>query len=332
MALPSSGSISMSQVNVEIGRSSTATIALNESAVRSLFGVASGAISLSQGYGKANAWAATITSNQTNLNLRTWALANGWNGSSAATVTVNSGVYIYSTNTGNAGLTINGSWAGGITLINNGNIIGMGGNGGYADCWGGKGPGADGGPAISLGVNVTITNNSYISGGGGGGGGTSSDYAYDLFGAGGGGAGGGTGGVGCDGYTGANAAGGAGGAPGGTGGNGVSSWCGVGSGGGGGRILPGTGGGSLQGGGAGGGGGGSNCWYSASNGASGGSGNNPGGNARPSSAAGGGGGGWGASGGTSWSYQSGGAGGKAVALNGYSVTWTATGTRWGAIS
>jgi hypothetical protein len=54
MALPSSGVISMSDVNVELGLSSSATISLNDAAVRSLFGIASGTISLSDGYGKSN--------------------------------------------------------------------------------------------------------------------------------------------------------------------------------------------------------------------------------------------------------------------------------------
>ena len=40
MPLPSSGAISLSQVNVELGRTSTATISMNETAVRNLFGVA----------------------------------------------------------------------------------------------------------------------------------------------------------------------------------------------------------------------------------------------------------------------------------------------------
>ena len=52
MTLPASGTISMSQVSVELGRSSTATTSLGETAVRTLAGVSSGAIAMSNLYGK----------------------------------------------------------------------------------------------------------------------------------------------------------------------------------------------------------------------------------------------------------------------------------------
>jgi len=54
MVLPT-GTISMSQVNTELGRASTASINLNEAAVRSLAGVPSGAISMNDLRGKGSA-------------------------------------------------------------------------------------------------------------------------------------------------------------------------------------------------------------------------------------------------------------------------------------
>lgn len=51
MALQSSGTISLNDVNVELGNSGTATINMGSSDVRGLFGVASGTISMSDGYG-----------------------------------------------------------------------------------------------------------------------------------------------------------------------------------------------------------------------------------------------------------------------------------------
>ena len=66
MALPGSGStISLSQVNTELGRGSTATIDMNDSALRSLFGKAGSGttISMSDGWGKS-----AITISLTTLN------------------------------------------------------------------------------------------------------------------------------------------------------------------------------------------------------------------------------------------------------------------------
>jgi hypothetical protein len=54
MALPASGSISLSAVNTELALSSTAQITMNDAAVRSLFGKSSGAIAMSDGYGKSS--------------------------------------------------------------------------------------------------------------------------------------------------------------------------------------------------------------------------------------------------------------------------------------
>ena len=54
MALPNNTTISLNQVNTELGLSATANISLNQAAVRTLAGVASGTISMSNLWGKSN--------------------------------------------------------------------------------------------------------------------------------------------------------------------------------------------------------------------------------------------------------------------------------------
>lgn len=55
MTLPASpNTISLNQVNTELGRTATATLSMNDSGLRTLFGVASGQISMSQGWGKSS--------------------------------------------------------------------------------------------------------------------------------------------------------------------------------------------------------------------------------------------------------------------------------------
>ena len=208
MALPSSGAISLSQVNVELGNAPTVSIDMNSAAVRGLFGVASGAISMSDGYGKSSQFAFSITSTQTNANLRTLAVNAGWDQSTAVVATIDSGVRMTSSSVGTPGLTINGAWPGGIELVNNGTIVGRGGNGGAGGSGGtanqgtydpkNGSPGSAGGLALTISVPVSIRNNGTIAGGGGGGGGgggystnvgTPKDANWRKYGGGGGGGG-----------------------------------------------------------------------------------------------------------------------------------------------
>lgn len=197
MALPSSGQISFGDINVELGLSATAQISMNDTAVRTLFGIGAGAINMSNGHGKSNAFAFTISSNQTNANLATLGTAAGWDGTTKLVATVASGVYISSNSTGTPALTVSGSFPGGVELINNGTIVGRGGDGGRGATWsytiGSAGTAAGG--ALSVSSAITITNNGTIAGGGGGGGGgaggdwyvSSTDQYGGVFAGGGGG-------------------------------------------------------------------------------------------------------------------------------------------------
>ena len=263
-----------------------------------------------------------FSANTTQTTITTSSLSGYIAGKTDLTITVNSGIYLYSTSTATPALTITGAATGDtITLVNNGYIMGMG--GASTDVGAGMifNPGFPGGSAISLGYSIVLTNNSYIGGGGGGG------ANVGNYGSGGGGAGGGKGGNG-----GINA-GGAGGGPGSPGGNGTVS-----AGGGGGRIMPGVGGaGGTPGSGGGAGGGGGGTSYQTAGGSA--------GIAAVDLVVGGvtdrastGGGGWGAKGGLAQQTArgggtaQGGAGGNAITLNGYTVTYITTGTVYGAVA
>lgn len=173
MTLPASpNAISLSQVNTELGLTATATISMNDAAVRTLFGKASGAISMSDGHGKANQFALTISTNQTNANLRTLAINAGWNQVSNLIVTISSGVIVSSNNTGIAALTVAGAFPNGVTLVNNGIIVGKGGNGAYFSQGSGGGliQAQAGGVGLAVSSAISIQNAGTIGGGGGGGG------------------------------------------------------------------------------------------------------------------------------------------------------------------
>ena len=277
----------------------------------------SGAISFSNFYNAVNRVTSTIayTTNQQQITVNPTTSLGYVAGITDVVIQVNSGVYVWSDSTSVPALTINGGLSAGdtLTLVNNGFIMGKGGTGGRASLT----AGTSGGPAMSILTSLRITNNSFIGGGGGGG----------TFG-GGGGAGGGDGGIS---FTEDFNTRGRGGSPGNSGTN-----AGAFSGGGGGRIMPGVGGPPSSGGGIGGGaGGGAGGGGGVGTGGSGGSAGNPG-NQGSGNSRGGGGGGWGAAGGPGFYFNFGippvGSGGRAINLNGNSITWLTNGTVYGAVA
>lgn len=359
-AISLGGSIAGQSVNLELGVSATATITMNQTSVRTLTGTTAGTALVipTNFYGKSSSVTAsyTFTTSTVNASLNISSLSGYVAGSTNVTVTVNSGVYLWANSTSNYGLNLTGGTTGDtLTLVNNGFIMGQGGTGdGATNSNGNFLRGTAGGSALNIPINTTITNTSGYIGGGGGGGGGANQSVYSQGGSGGGGAGGGYGGG--AGVNNANyALGGTGGAINASGGGGdtslyycnccCSNYAAYQSGGGGGRVMPGSGGGggnynvsnSYGGGGGGGGGGASlycNSCFGSSTGGTGGSAGNAGSVGSVASynlPAGGGGGGYGASGGngvqgSSWNpyytTQTGLAGGKAINLNGKTVTWT----------
>lgn len=300
MALQSSGAISLNDIHVEAGGSSGTQASINDSDIRGLIDKSSGAtMSFNEWYGSGT-FRHTISSNTQELSLTSTYFTNlGWSGIAEIELTIASGIYIWSNSTSTAGLTISSSLSNkSLTIINNGYIIGKGGNGGAI-----ASAGSSGGPAISnsaSGVSITNASGAYIAGGGGGGGGRTQTGTNSA--GGGGGAGGGSGSAGLGGSVSFDA--GANGRAGGYGGgyyNGTTYAAQ-----GGGWDLPGTGG-------------------SSTGLSSGGSGGNAGQDSTGSNISGGG-GGWGASGGAGSSH-SGGSGGAAI--SGTSITVTNNGTIYG---
>jgi hypothetical protein len=216
MTLQAAGSISFSQINVEFGRSPTATISLgmlyrNGGIVGAGIPTAptAGSISLGHFYGGANAFSynPVLSGNNTNFNLKAGAIAAGWDGTIplTAVVTLADGAIVGSSSSGSYAFDTGASFPVGTSLsliIGTGSyIVGAGGVGSLA---GNIASGGSGGPALRAQQAITIVNNGTIGGGGGAGGygggayysqsvtneyGTQSQTTYSGGGGGGGGAG-----------------------------------------------------------------------------------------------------------------------------------------------
>tara|TARA_R100001510_G_scaffold56552_1_gene62355 strand:- start:2538 stop:3515 length:978 start_codon:yes stop_codon:yes gene_type:complete len=323
MALPSSGSLSLNQIHIEAGGSSGTLCSLNDADIRGIINKSANTLNAFSEYRGQSAETLLTSAGNINGQPQRKEISVSSFISSGETFRIPSNMWVWSDNTSVAALTIDIP----CTVINDGKIIGKGGNGG----WGFASPlnGSAGGPAINVtssGVTITNSSGAYIAGGGGGGG-SYSDYSNpsDAHAGGGGGAGGGVGGRGRinqgfwqQGQGGALNAEGTDGGNGGNANNPVDNGGGAGGaggghqygGGGGGRILPGVGGGGGN---------------SAGDGGSAGNAGVSGGPYVYSVA--GGGGGWGAAGGTGGARFAGGAGGAAI--QGTSRTLNNSGTIYG---
>jgi len=179
MTLPTSGALTLAQIQGEFGGSNP--IGLNEyyaggglvpAGTSGTYGAvpSSGAIGIRNFYGTSNRVTAniTISANTANYTLNTAKVTGYSAGLTDVTLTINSGVTVYSASTGTAAFIVDTSWAAGdtVTIVNGGTILGCGGNGGtYSSS------GAGGGLGLQIQRATTITNNNRIAGGGGGGGG-----------------------------------------------------------------------------------------------------------------------------------------------------------------
>jgi len=317
MALQNQGvPISLNDLHIEAGGSSGTTCSLNDSDIRDIISKASGATnSLFEYYGQSSETLLTSGGNVNGQPQRKEISVSSFI-SSGETFRIPSNMWVWSDNTSVAALTIDIP----CTVVNDGKIIGKGGNGGYY-----VGTRATaGGPAINVtssGVTITNSSGAYIAGGGGGGGYyQDQSNPSDAHAGGGGGAGGGNGGTGRinQGYWQAGV-GGALNASGTDGGNGYQ-YAGKGGGAGGGH------GGQQYGG-----GGGGRILGSGATGGSAGGGSNGNAGTSASGWVAGGGGGWGAAGGngggTTGTYSVGGAGGAAI--QGTSRTLNNSGTIYG---
>ena len=342
MTLPSASStpsaLSASDINTENGYASNQQMSFDDAIVRSLAGAPGSGTTISMAVlrGKAGPKSVSAAAPIQNLNIYNTVIAAGWPGTPTVTYTIPAGTYIWSDDRTLAALTTGGPFPGGLTIVNNGYIMGKGGKGGFGGTYNGSGPfvaGNPGGPAISINsASVTLINNApgWIGGGGGGGGSGYSSPNTTSFGGGGGAGGGAGGGNPATAAIGVGA----------TTGNGNT---GVGSGAPGGRgtrrfVL-----GEIAGG-----GGGYSTFVDSPGPQAGGKNNGVGTNGirqgspkgPPFRVAAAGGGGWGASGGTGAhqmapqnamsdaTYS----GGQAIALNGQTLTQTNNGTIWGAIA
>lgn len=183
MALPASGTLALTTIATEFGDSAPHSMSefyrggglVPDSAGNSAV-AASGALNIGGFYNAANrvAIALSIASSTQNYDLYTNRGGSYSAGTSDITLTINAGVNVGSASTGTYALSIPSAFHAGdsISIVNNGVIIGRGGNGGKSNgAPTNVGTGGGAGNAVYVAKATTITNNGTIASGGGGGGG-----------------------------------------------------------------------------------------------------------------------------------------------------------------
>ena len=209
MALQTSGAISLNDMHVEVGGSNNTTCSVNDSDIRSLIDRgANTQQSFNEYYGKSNEIQMTSGGTVNGQAQRQQISASSFI-SSGGTLRIPSNMWVWSDSRTVAALTVDIP----CTIINDGKIIGKGGQGGsglrkknlahpttsaYNSGYSNPnvGSGSDGGPAINVtssGVTIINSSGAYICGGGGGGGAAGVEPMNTCSG-GGGGAGGAEGG------------------------------------------------------------------------------------------------------------------------------------------
>ena len=205
MALQTSGAISLNDMHVEVGGSNNTTCSVNDSDIRSLIDRgANTQQSFNEYYGKSNEVPLSSGGNVNGQAQRQQISASSFI-SSGGTLRIPSSMWVWSDSRTTAALTVDIP----CTIINDGKIIGKGGQGGsglrkknlphptnaaYNSGYSNPtvGSGGDGGPAINVtssGVTIINSSGAYICGGGGGGGASSVEPANTFAGGGGGGGG-----------------------------------------------------------------------------------------------------------------------------------------------
>tara|TARA_R110002012_G_scaffold51785_8_gene133517 strand:- start:15370 stop:16395 length:1026 start_codon:yes stop_codon:yes gene_type:complete len=195
MALPTSGPLTLDQIHIEAGGSSGTLCSLNDADIRGIINKSVNASNAFSDYRGQSAETSLPTGgSQINGQVQLKEITASSYISSGGTLRIPSTMWVWSDSTSTAALTIDIP----CTIINDGKIIGKGGNGSsyYAYTTGATA----GGPAINVtssGVTITNSSGAYIAGGGGGGGhAQDGGDPQDANSGGGGGAGGGQGGRG----------------------------------------------------------------------------------------------------------------------------------------